>query len=151
MDVPRGCRRRTHQVTARHRRCLAVLVQRQYERDSVGRQVRCPHALDRLCGTPVELRVRDGSTHIFSGAANRRAIGNSFLLLPGPRLHQAGGFREDPRRDDRALPRKTWCRHHRREESSSAAGVSLAWLKAGVSDAELLLTDLSITNMIKRW
>ncbi len=126
LDVPCGYRRWAYQVTARHRRCLAVLVQRQHERDPVGSQVRRSHALDRLCDTPIELRVRDGSTHILTGAANRRAIGNAFLLFPRPRLHEARGFRENPHRDDSALPGKTFCRHHRREEIGSATSLSLA-------------------------
>ena len=63
-------------------------------------------SVDRVRHSPRELRVRHGPADVHAGAADRRALGHALLLVPGPRLHEAGGLGEDPRGDDHALPRE---------------------------------------------
>src|SRR5262245_53668197 len=126
VDVPAGHRRRPYQVAVRPRRCLALVLQRQHERDPLGRQVRRAHALGGLRCANVELRVRHGPTDVLAGAADRRALGHALLLVPGPRLHQACVLGEDPRRDDCALLAEARRRHHREEKGGGTDGLSLA-------------------------
>ena len=66
-------------IAARHRRRVAVLVQRQHERDPVGGEVRGADAVDHLRGPAVELRVRHGPADLHAGAADRRASGTLFF------------------------------------------------------------------------
>src|SRR5215472_15393649 len=69
--------------------------------------------------------MRHGSTHLLTGAAHRRALGDTLFLFPGPRFHQARRLGEDPRRDYRVLPRKILRRYRRHQEGRSTAGLSL--------------------------
>src|SRR5262249_41071801 len=80
------------------------------------------------------LRVRDGPADVHAGAADRGAFRHTLLFLPGPRFDQAVRLGENPRRDDRALPRKVRRRHHREEESRDGAGMPAAGHEEFVGD-----------------
>ncbi len=88
------------------------------------RQGRRAHPVDRVRDPPRQLRVRHGPADVHAGAADRRALGHALLLVPGPRLDQAGRLGEDPRGDDHALPREVRAGHHREEEGGRAARLS---------------------------
>ena len=55
------------------------------------------------------------------------------LLVPGPRFDQARRLGQDPRRDDRALPRALRQRHHRAKEDGDNAGLPAAGLQSSPS------------------
>ena len=61
-----------------------------------------------------------------AGAADRRALRDAVFLVPGSRLHQAGGIGEDPGRNHRALPAEIWRGHDCEKEGGRAGGLSLA-------------------------
>ena len=103
-------RRRPRRATSRRRSTSATCGRRPTASNTNeilwGAKVGGAHAVGRLRGPAVQLRVRHGPADLHAGAADRRALRHAVLLVPGPRLHQAGRLGEDPRGDDRALPRR---------------------------------------------
>ena len=79
LAVRRGSRCAHHQVGLRHRRRVAVLLQREHQRAAVGGEGRRARAVDHLRHPAGQLRVRHGSADLHAGSAHRRASGTLFF------------------------------------------------------------------------
>src|SRR5260370_3948347 len=99
----------------------------------MGCQGRSKATVGDLCHPADELRVWYGSADIHPGATDRRGLRHAVFFLPGPRLHEAGWLREDPRGDHRALSRIPFAPNHPGEARTL---ISLVSVERGL-DADL--------------
>ncbi len=99
--------------------------------DPVGRQGGRADPVGRLRGPAGQLRVRDGPADLHPGAADRGALRDALLLVPGPRFDQARGLGQDPGGDHHPLPGAVRGRHNRAEAGRDGAGLPPAWTRRG--------------------